>query len=109
MFFKYISYFWQPGGIKPTSTCFQVLSSSSTQDEDGDRGGVCLLAGGPLGCSQSSIFPQNRQDQAHCLTGGHLGFKCTGFSLEMAMKSTFWPANPRRPHIWTILRKDKGQ
>ena len=44
-------------GIKPTSTCFQVLSSSSTQDEDGDRGGVCLLAAGPLDYSQSSIFP----------------------------------------------------
>ena len=25
------------------------------------------------------------------------------------MKSTFWAADPRRPHIWTILRKDKRQ
>ena len=31
--------------------------TDSTQDEDGDRGGVCLLAGGPLDYSQSSIFP----------------------------------------------------
>ena len=44
-------------GIKPTSTCFQVLSSSPNQGGPGDRGGVCLLAGGPLDCSQSSIFP----------------------------------------------------
>ena len=43
-------------GIKPTSTCFQVLSSSPTQGGAGDRGGVCLLGGGPLDCSQSSIF-----------------------------------------------------
>ena len=37
-------------GIKPTSTCFQVLSSSPTQGGPGDRGGACLLAGGPLVC-----------------------------------------------------------
>ena len=52
-------------GIKPTSTCFQVLSSSPTQGGAGDRGRVCLPAGGTLDCSQSSIFPQNRRDQAH--------------------------------------------
>ena len=40
----------------------------------GDGGRVCLLAGGPLDCSQSSIFPLNRRDQAH------FGFKGTGFS-----------------------------
>ena len=45
-------------GIKPTSTCFQVLSSSPNQGEAGDSGGVCLLAEGPLDCWQSSpIFP----------------------------------------------------
>ena len=27
-----------------------------------DRGGVCLLTGGPLDCSKSSIFPYNRHD-----------------------------------------------
>ena len=44
-------------GIKPTSTCFQVLSNSPTQGGVRNRGGVRLLAGGPLDCSQSSIFP----------------------------------------------------
>ena len=60
--------------IKPTSTCFQLLSSSPTQGWAGDRGGVCLLAGGPLDCSQFSIFQCNSRDQAHSLTCGHLGF-----------------------------------
>ena len=46
----------------------------------GDGGRVYLLAGGPLDCSQSSIFPLNRRDQAHSVTGGHFGFKGTGFS-----------------------------
>ena len=55
------------------------------------------------------IFPKNRQDQAHSLTGGHLGFKCTGFSPGMTMKTTFGAAASRKPHIWTILGKDKGQ
>ena len=45
------------------------------QDGAGDRGGVCLLTGDLLDCSQSSIFPQNRRDLAYSLTGGHLGFK----------------------------------
>ena len=57
LFFKIYFLFLVGRGIKPTSTCFQVLSSSPTQGEAGDRGGVCLLAGGPLDCSQSSIFP----------------------------------------------------
>ena len=39
-----------------SGTCFQVLSSSPTQGGAGDGSGVCLLAGGPLDCSQSSIF-----------------------------------------------------
>ena len=42
-------------------------------------------------------FSINRRDQAHSLTGGHLGFKCTGFSLGMTMKSTFGAGDPRRP------------
>ena len=81
LFFKIYFIFLVARGIKPTSTCFQVLSSSPTRGGPEDRGGVCLLAGGPLDCSQSSIFPQNRRDQAHSLTGGHLGFKYIGFSL----------------------------
>ena len=42
-FFKYFI-FLVARGIKPSSTCFQVLSSSPTQGEAGDRAGVCLLA-----------------------------------------------------------------
>ena len=109
LFFKIYFIFLVACGIKPTSTCFQVLSSSPTQGGAGDRGGVCLPAGGTLDCSQSSIFPQNRRDQAHSLTGGHFGFKCTGFSLGMTIKSTFGALDPRGPHIWTILRKNRGQ
>ena len=60
--------------IKPTSTCFQLLSTSPAQGGAGDRGGVCLQAGGPLDCSQFSIFQCNSRDQAHSLTCGHLGF-----------------------------------
>ena len=58
-FFLFLIYFifLVAHGIKPTSTYLQVLSSSPTQGGPGDRGGVCLLAGGPLDCSQSSIFP----------------------------------------------------
>ena len=56
LFFKVYFLFLVARGIKPTSTCFQVLSSSPTQGGAGDRGGVCLLGGGPLDCSQSSIF-----------------------------------------------------
>ena len=104
LFFKICFIFLVARGIKPTSTCFQVLSSSPTQGGPEDRGGVYLLAGGPLDCSQSSIFLQNRRDQAHSLTGDHLGFKCTGFSLGMTMESAFGAADPRRPHIRTILR-----
>ena len=56
LFFKIYFMFLVTTGIKPTSTRFQVLSSSPTQGGPGDRGGVCLLAEGPLDCSQSSIF-----------------------------------------------------
>ena len=37
-----------------------------------DRGGVSLLAGGPLDCLEFSIFPSNRRDQAYSLTGAIL-------------------------------------
>ena len=43
--------------IKPTSTCFQVLSGFPTQAGVGDGVRVCLLTGGLLDCSQSSICP----------------------------------------------------
>ena len=56
-FFKMYFIFLVARGIKPTSTCFQVLSGSPTQGGAGDEAGVCLLAEGPLDCSQSSIFP----------------------------------------------------
>ena len=96
-------------GIKPTSICcFHVLSSSTTQGGAGDRGRVCLLAGGKLDCSQSLSFPHSRRNQAHSLTASHLGFKCTGFSLGMTMKSTLGAAGPGKPLIWTILREDNG-
>ena len=42
-------------------------------------------------------FSVNRRYQAHSLTGGNLGFKCTGFSLGKTMKSTLGAADPRRP------------
>ena len=58
LFFKIYFIFLEALGIKPTSTGFQVLSSSPTQGGAEDRGGVCLLAGGSLDCSQSSIFPK---------------------------------------------------
>ena len=45
-FFKIYFIFLVDRGIKPASTCGA-----------GDGGRVCLLAGGPLDCSQSSIFP----------------------------------------------------
>ena len=45
-FFKIYFIFLVDRGIKPTSTCGA-----------GDEGRVCLLEGGPLDCSQSSIFP----------------------------------------------------
>ena len=57
LFFKIYFIFLVARGIKPTSTRFQVLTSSPTQGGVRDRGGVSLLAGGPLDCSQSSIFP----------------------------------------------------
>ena len=46
LFFKIYFIFLVDRGIKPTSTCGA-----------GDGVRVCLLAGGPLDCSQSSIFP----------------------------------------------------
>ena len=55
LFFK-IYFIFLAHGIQPTSTGFQVLSSSLTQGGAGDGGGVCLPAGVPLDCSQSSIF-----------------------------------------------------
>ena len=30
----------------------------------------------------------DRRDRALCVTGGHLGFKCSKFSLGMSVKST---------------------
>ena len=86
-FFKIYFIFLVARGIKPTNTCFQVLSSSPTQGGAGDRAGVCLLAEGQLDCSQSSSFPQIVGIKH--ITGGHLGVKCTGFSLGMTMKSSF--------------------
>ena len=69
IFLKNIFHISVARGIKPTSTCFQVLSrdyevphsllvlySSPTHSGAGDGGVVCLLAGGPLDCSQSSIL-----------------------------------------------------
>ena len=57
IYYKIYFVFLVARGIQLTSTCFQVLSSSPFQVGTGDRGGVCLLAGGPLDCSQSSFFP----------------------------------------------------
>ena len=57
LFFKIYFIFLVARGIKPKSTCFQILTSSPTQGGVRDRGGVSLLAGGPLDCSQSSILP----------------------------------------------------
>ena len=56
IFLKNIFHISVARGIKPTSTCFQVLYSTPTQAGAGDGGVVCLLAVGPLDCSQSSIL-----------------------------------------------------
>ena len=42
--FKIYFIFLVARGIKPTSTGFQVLTSSPPQGGAGDSGGVCLLA-----------------------------------------------------------------
>ena len=106
LFFEIYFIFLVARGIKQTSACFPVLSTSTTQGGAGDRGGVCKArAKRPARLFTVLYF----SDQAHSLTGGHLGFKCTGFSLGITMKSTFGAADPRRLHIWTILRKDKGK
>ena len=74
---------------------------------------MCLPAGGLLDCSQSSIFPYDRRGRAHFLTGDHLGYRVfvpsLAWGLDYEMEPSFGAAEPRRPHIWTILRKDKGQ
>ena len=41
-----------------------------------------------LHCSQSPTFPSDLPDQALCVTGSHLGLKCSESSLGMSVKST---------------------
>ena len=56
--FKYISYFlFSPWYFKTNEYLFSGLIKLPAQGGAGDRSGVCLLAGGPLDCSESSIFP----------------------------------------------------
>ena len=49
-------------------------------------------------------FSENRRDQAHSLTGGHRGFKCTGFSLGMTMKSTLGAADRTSGRFYGKIR-----